>query len=179
MNVLTQSAMSRTAAAADASNSFEAQLERHAGIVRKVAASYAWNDADRADLMQDIIAALWQAWPRYDTSRPFSTWMYRVALNVSISHVRGETRRRRHHVAFDPETHIVEAPDHDHAGEQQTLLLQRAMQELDPMSRALLLLHLDECSHQQIAEVLGISESNVATKFSRIKLRLRKALAFP
>ena len=51
------------------------------------------------------------------------------------------------------------------------------MQALDPMSRALLLMHLDERSHREIAEVLGISESNVATKFSRIKQRLRAALA--
>lgn len=160
-----------------AEDSFEARLARHAGIVRKVAASYAWNAADRADLMQDIIAALWQAWPRYDPARSFSTWMYRVALNVAISQVRGETLRRRHHVAYDPDLHAAEAAPHDHEADEQNALLQRAMQALDPMSRALVLMHLDARSHREIAEVLGISESNVATKFSRIKHRLRAALA--
>lgn len=160
-----------------ADDSFEARLARHAGIVRKVAASYAWNEADRADLMQDITAALWQAWPRYDPTRSFSTWMYRVALNVSISQVRGETLRRRHHVAYDPDLHPGEVAPHEHEAEEQNALLQQAMQALDPMSRALLLMHLDERSHREIAEVLGISESNVATKFSRIKQRLRTALA--
>ena len=156
---------------------FEARLRLHAGIVRKVAGSYAWNPHDRDDLMQDIVAALWQAWPRYDPSRPFATWMYRVALNVAISQVRGETRRRRHHVAYDADVHDAEAPNRDLADDEQLILLQRAMQSLDPLNRALLMLHLDERSHREIADVLGISESNVGTKLTRLKERLRNTLA--
>jgi RNA polymerase sigma-70 factor (ECF subfamily) len=166
--------MERNGSRADAL--FVARLDEHAGIVRKVAASYAWHDADRADLMQDIVAALWQAWPRYDPGQAFSTWMYRVALNVAISHVRGETVRRRHHVALDAGHELAAAAAHDHEGEQHNALLQAAMENLDGMSRALLLMHLDECGHRDIAAVLGISESNVATKLGRIKDRLRKAL---
>ena len=62
---------------------------------------------------------------------------------------------------------------------EQLALLQRAMQSLDPMHRALLMLHLDDCSHREIADVLGISESNVGTKLSRLKARLRAGLATP
>ncbi len=156
---------------------FEARLRAHAGIVRKVAGSYAWTSHDRDDLMQDIVAALWQAWPRYDPTRPFSTWMYRVALNTAISQVRGETRRRRHHVAYDADLHDAEAPARDLEEDEQLVLLQRAMHSLDPLNRALLMLHLDECSHRDIAEVLGISESNVGTKLNRLKERLRNTLA--
>lgn len=157
--------------------SFQSRLTEHAGILRKVAATYAWTDADRADLMQDITTALWQAWPRYDASRPFSTWMYRVALNVSISQVRGETLRRRHHVAYDPDVHEAGIPAHDHEAEEQEARLRSAMAQLEPLNRALLLMHLDDRNHREIAEVLGISESNVATKFARIKQRLRNTLA--
>lgn len=156
---------------------FEAKLQAHAGIVRKVAGSYAWSPHDRDDLMQDIVAALWQAWPTYDINRPFSTWMYRVALNVAISNVRGETRRRRHHVAYDPDLHDCEASTQSHEDDEHLALLQRAMQSLDPMNRALLMLYLDERSHREIAEVLGISESNVGTKLTRLKDRLRTTLA--
>jgi RNA polymerase sigma factor (sigma-70 family) len=160
-----------------ADDRFVALLEQHGGIVRKVAASYAWHPPDRADLMQEIVAGLWQAWPRYDEAQPFATWMYRVALNIAISHVRGETVRRRHHVALDPTLHEAAAPAHDHESDQHNALLQQAMEQLEPMSRALLLMHLDECRQRDIAAVLGISESNVATKLGRIKARLRKALA--
>ena len=156
---------------------FQACLHAHAGIVRKVAASYAWNPHDRDDLMQEISAALWQAWPRYDPARPFSTWMYRVSLNVAVSWVRGESRRRRHHVAYDADAHDAEATGTDHEADEQLALVERAMQSLDPMHRALLMLHLDERSHREIAEVLGISESNVGTRLNRLKHRLRKTLA--
>ena len=100
-------------------------------------------------------------------------------MNVAISQVRGETRRRRHHVAYDADLHDAEAPARDIDGDEQLALLQHAMQSLDPMHRALLMLHLDERSHREIAEVLGISESNVGTKLTRIKAHLRAALASP
>lgn len=162
-----------------AESDFEARLQAHAGIVRKVAGSYAWTPHDREDLMQDIVAALWHAWPRYDATRAFSTWMYRVALNVAVSHVRDETRVRRHHVAYDAALHDAEAAPHDAEQDQQLALLQRAMQALDPLNRALLTLHLDERSHREIADVLGLSESNVGTKLNRLKDRLRAVLAAP
>lgn len=157
--------------------SFEYRLATHAGIVRKVAATYAWEAADRADLMQDIVAALWQAWPRFDPTRPFATWMYRIALNVAVSHVREESARRRRQVAFDAEVHVPQAPAFDAEDDEREALLRRAMDGLEPMSRALLVMHLDERSHREIADVLGISESNVATRLSRIRDRLRRALA--
>src|SRR6187200_3414705 len=71
---------------------FETLLQQHGGIIRKVAFSYARNDSDRRDLMQDIVLQLWKAYPRYSPERPFSTWMYRIALNVSIFFLRRNTR---------------------------------------------------------------------------------------
>ena len=69
---------------------FVARMERHAGIVRKVALSYSRTPADRRDLEQEILAQLWKAWPGYDGRRPFATWMYRVTLNVAISIARSQ-----------------------------------------------------------------------------------------
>ena len=69
---------------------FTELLDRHRGILIKVAAGYAGSPDERADLMQDIVAQLWRAWPACDPARPFSTWMYRIALNVAI----GDLRRR-------------------------------------------------------------------------------------
>src|ERR1700745_2059388 len=72
---------------------FEELLQQHGGIIRKVAFGYARNETDRRDLMQDIMLQLWKAYPRYSPDRPFSTWMYRIALNVSLSFFRKNTRR--------------------------------------------------------------------------------------
>ena len=153
---------------------FAALLEQHRGIVFKVAATYCRHRDDRQDLAQEIAAQLWRAFPGYDPARPFSTWMYRIALNVAISHVRSETHRQRHAVPLDDELHDI-ADDHgnDHEANQRVRALHRFIAQLEPLNRALLLLYLEDHSYREIADILGISETNVATKISRLKQRIR------
>ena len=85
------SAITMTDALAD-EEIFTRLLDQHAGIIRKVAFGYASTFADREDLTQEITLQLWRAYPRYSPDRPFSTWMYRIALNVAISFLRRHTR---------------------------------------------------------------------------------------
>ena len=157
---------------------FSALLKRHTGIVRKVANSYAHGPEDRADLAQEIAAQLWHAWPRYDPARSVTTWMYRVALNVAISHLRSVELRRRHDaVPLDEALHdVVDSNAVDPEHEQRLRLLQGFIARQPALDRALLLLYLDDRPQRQIAEVLGISESNVSTKIGRLKQRLRNEL---
>jgi RNA polymerase sigma-70 factor (ECF subfamily) len=161
----------------DAEARFAELLERHRGIVFKVAATYCRNPADREDVAQEIVTQLWRAFPKFDATRPFSTWMYRIALNVAISFVRTHSLRERHTVALD-ETHDAEDPS-DGAAErdERTRLLYAFVDRLDALSRALLLLHLDEHSYRDIAAILGITETNVATKISRLKQRFARESA--
>jgi len=159
---------------ADAGQAFAELLQRHRGIVFKVAGSYARDSHDRDDLAQEIAAQLWRAWPKYDHARSFSTWMYRIALNVAISHLRSETHRRHHAVPLDDALHDAAFDDAADADTAEGLrILQRFIAMLEPLDRALLLLYLDERSTREMAEVLGISESNVTTKISRLKQRIR------
>lgn len=156
---------------------FETLLEAHRGIVYKVAAGYARGEDDRAELAQEIAAQLWRAFPGYDAQRSFSTWMYRIALNVAISHLR-ERSRRHDTVALDEDLHALPAePGESPESAQRLRLLQRLIAQQPPLDRALLLLYLEDRGHREIAEVLGLSESNVATKIGRLKQRLRAALA--
>jgi RNA polymerase sigma-70 factor (ECF subfamily) len=159
------------------SSEFQALLAAHRGIVLKVAASYARSPEDRADLAQDIAMQLWQAWPAYDASRTFSTWMYRVALNVAISWQRRETHRRHEALDDDAQAQLTGALDVDVEAREQLALVQRAMRSLSEVDRALLLLHLEGCSHRESAEVLGTTEGNVATRLNRIKSHLRREVA--
>lgn len=159
--------------ATDAKQRFGDLLERHRGIVFKVAHTYAFDPHDRADLAQDIAAQLWRAYPGYDHQRPFSTWMYRIALNVAISHVRADSHRRKHAVPLDESLHDA-ADGSDHEADQQVRALYRVIARLDPLNRALLLLYLEERSSAEIADVLGITESNVTTKINRLKGRIRR-----
>jgi RNA polymerase sigma factor (sigma-70 family) len=156
---------------------FETLLAQHSGIVRKVAFSYARNESDRRDLMQDILLQLWKAYPRYAPERPFSTWMYRIALNVAISSLRRNTRPGRELLPFDETRHDI-ADEHSRPPEmeERMTLLHAAMAKCQPLDRALLLLYLDDCSYREIGAVLGLSETNVATKLSRLKQHLRDQL---
>lgn len=155
---------------------FAELLERHRGIVFKVAATYCRNAADREDVAQEIVTQLWRAFPKYDATRTFSTWMYRIALNVAISFVRSNSVRERHTVALD-ETHDVEdssaSPSED---DERTRLLYAFIDRLDTLNRALLLLYLDEHSYRDIAAILGITETNVATKIGRLKQRFAREM---
>jgi RNA polymerase sigma factor (sigma-70 family) len=155
-------------------SAFTSLLSEHKGIVLKIAHAYARSADDRADLAQEISAQLWRAFPNYDSSRTFSTWMYRVALNVAISHLR-EHSQRSAHISIDDQA-IESLPVDQHGNEQQALL-QKLLAACDPMQRALLILYLEDRSTREIAEVLGISESNVTTKLNRLKTRLREQFA--
>ncbi len=143
-------------------------------LLHKVVHTYCFHPEDQRDLMQDIVAALWQAFPRFDGERRFSTWMYRIALNVAISRTRREVRHRRH---WQPMPDGVDdVPDGDAADperDEQIRMLHGFIATLDPLNRALLLLYLEESSSREIAEILGISESNVTTRIHRLKQRVR------
>jgi len=156
---------------------FRDHLERHRKIVFKVANLYGRGEEDRRDLAQEISAQLWRAFPRYDPERPFSTWMYRIALNVAISFARSAVQRARYAVPLDEET--PDPIDPARAPDDRVQALHGFMSRLDELNRALLLLYLDEHSYREIAEVLGISETNVATKLSRLKQRIRAELGQP
>lgn len=161
----------------DARTQFQSLLETHRGIVLKVAASYAFHPEDRAELAQEITAQLWRAFPRYDGRRSFSTWMYRIALNVAISQVRGAARRQRHAVPLDQDLHDLADPNASNPeADQQLRLLRRFIADQPPLDRALLVLYLEERPYREMAEILGLSETNVATKIGRLKHKIRDEL---
>ncbi len=166
-----------TATAADRRELFGELIQRHRRIVFKVANTYAWQADDRDELAQEIAAQLWRAFPGYDAQRSFSTWMYRIALNVAISQVRSANHRRRHALPLDETLH--DTADHngtDHEADHQVRALHRFIAQQDPLHRALLLLYLEERSYRDIADILGITETNVATKISRLKQRIRSEI---
>ena len=152
---------------------FEDLLQAHRGIVFKVANTYCWQADERADLAQEIVVQLWRAWPRYDPSRNVSTWIYRIALNVAISYVRKAVRHREVSVPLDETLHdTVAAPD-DHAMQDRLHRLQAFIERQAPLDRALLLLYLEDKSQREIAEILGITPTNVSTKIGRLKQKIR------
>jgi RNA polymerase sigma factor (sigma-70 family) len=155
-----------------ASADFSALIEDHRRLVFKVANTYGRGPDDVEDLAQEIAAQSWRAYPTYDPGRSFSTWLYRIALNVAISWLRVEAPRRRDTVPFDAELHDAAVNTVDDADDG-SRILRGFIDSQGPLDRALLLLYLDERPNAEIAEILGITATNVTTKINRLKERLR------
>jgi RNA polymerase sigma-70 factor (ECF subfamily) len=155
---------------------FTRLLEQHAGIIRKVAFGYSKTFADRQDLTQEITLQLWRAYPRYSPDRSFSTWMYRIALNVAISFLRRHNHPVRQTLSL--EENEIELVDETAEIEPDERIprLQQVIASLAPLDRGLMLLYLDDHSYREIAAILGITETNVATKLNRLKQRVREAI---
>lgn len=151
---------------------WEALVEGNAGIIASVSRAYASNASDREDLAQEIAIALWRSFSNYDAGRNASTWVYRVALNVAISRLRKETRHLSTDV-LEPDglADIVAQPD------AQAERLYDALASFDPLARAIVLMWLDGYAYIEIAQTLGMSESNVGTTLSRTRARLKAALS--
>ena len=148
---------------------FQSLLQEHKKILYKVSNLYCKNRDDREDLAQEIAIQLWRSFPSFDERYRFSTWMYRIALNVAISFYRRENTHIRH--IFSDNERLLNAIDETASEPEHMQALYQFIDSLDALNRALVLLYLDGNSYLEIAEVLGISETNVATKLSRLKKR--------
>jgi RNA polymerase sigma factor (sigma-70 family) len=154
---------------------FEALINKHKKILYKVCNSYCRYRDDREDLSQEIVVQLWRSFNSFDERQRFSTWMYRVALNVAISFYRRESTRTRH--VISDEQRLLDAPDETHGQPDEIRLLYQFIDGLEPLNKALVLLYLDGHSYEETAAVLGISETNVATKINRLKASMKDAFS--
>ena len=154
---------------------FKAWLQEYGGIVVKVARAYTLTPEEDEDLAQEILLQLWRSLPQFAGRASAATWIYRVALNTALGWQRKERRRRERQ---QPLITIEDTPAAavDDAGRlSQREMVERlyaAIRQLPKADAALVLLYLDDLSYREMAEVLGISESNVGVKLNRA----RKAL---
>ena len=150
---------------------FVSILEKHIGIIFKISGAYAYVKQDREDLIHDIIYELWKSYKRFDGSCKISTWIYRIALNTCISFYRKEKNV--------PEivslTHEIDWTSEAHDPINEMLKqLYRMINQLGQLDKSIILLYLEDKSYEEIAEITGLTVTNVATKLSRIKDKLKR-----
>ena len=143
--------------------------------ILKVCRVYAWNTADRDDLYQEIVFQIWRAMPGLKQDAHANTWLYRIAINTSISFVRKRAARGGPAVPLDHEQltrHIESRQTHDDGAEEQLARLYDAIAQLNEVEKALVTLFLEDFSYDEIAEVLGLGASNVGVMLHRAKKKL-------
>ncbi len=155
------------------SEHFVSVIEANKGIIYKVVNSYCKNEVERKDLVQEIVMQLWKSFDNYNEAFRHSTWIYRIALNVSISFYRKEVRRHKIHSPFSENIFNVIEIQYDSDIDGDLILLKSLISGLTDFDKAMVLLYLDQKSHKEISEITGITETNVATKIARIKALLK------
>ena len=153
-------------------DTFIKAIQENERLIFKVASFYTDSKDDRDDLVQDIIYNLWKSFDTFQQRSSFSTWMYRVAMNVAILHLK-QRKRKVQAVPIDLGALNFAETGFD-ANEEKLQVLRKLMNDLNLFDKGILMLYLEDKSHTEIAEIIGISKSNVGTKLSRIKEKLRQ-----
>ncbi|HKK58117.1 MAG TPA: RNA polymerase sigma factor [Salinivirga sp.] len=151
---------------------FERIIEQHKGILLKVALTYCSDAVDRQDLRQEMMIQIWQSIHKYNDQYKISTWLYRISLNVAISFYRKSSTTAKKYTELTGR--LTEAlVEEKSENERQLNLLEQFISELKEIDKALMILYLEDKSHAEIAEILGMSVSNVGTKIGRVKDKLK------
>jgi RNA polymerase sigma-70 factor, ECF subfamily len=152
---------------------FEQQIKEHELLIYKVCRIYAFTDVNRQDLFQEIVIQLWKAYPKFKGDAKFSTWLYRVALNTAISGLRKEKNFIQ---SYEPENLPLHISDTSNSAqiEEQMQQLYLAIEKLNEIEKAIVMLYLEDKSYEEMEEILGISQGTLRVKMNRIKDKLRQ-----
>ncbi len=150
---------------------FVAAIEVNKAAIYKIATVYTNGAEDRDDLVQEILYQLWKSFDTFQQKSSIGTWIYRVAMNVAIYQLKAAGKRVATVELIDSTLQHGDAPQGGE--EEQWRMLKAQINELNLLEKAIVVLYLEDKSYDEIAEIVGISVSNVGTKLSRIKEKLR------
>jgi len=157
---------------------FARVMQQYGPALSRLAFGYERLPSVREDLSQEIALAVWQALPHFRGECSERTFVYRIAHNRGLTHA---CRRQPAHAALDELAHPLEPIDPRPHPEEQALnthhraRLRSAIQRLPLSYRQVVMLMLEDLSHAEVAEILGISESNVAVRLNRARKALKQA----
>jgi RNA polymerase sigma factor (sigma-70 family) len=152
---------------------FEKQVNENELLIYKVCRVYAYTDDDRKDLFQEIVIQLWKAYPKFNATAKFSTWLYRVALNTAITGLR---KQKNFITSYAPATLNINIRDENYSHEQEERLQQLygAIEQLSQVEKAIVMLYMEDKSYEEMEDILGIGQGNLRVKMNRIKDKLRE-----
>ena len=145
---------------------FNDWLIHYKGLIFKVVRAYAFTTADQDDLFQEITIQVWHSIPKFRQESSATTWLYRIALNTAIKWIRKE-RRHPQPEKLENVEHVLQ--ENRIPMDERLAWLYKEIYNLNEIDRSVTLLMLDNFSYKEMADILGISESNVGVKINRIK----------
>ncbi len=149
-------------------------IQENEGLIYKVAAFYTNTKDDRDDLVQEIIYSLWKSFDSFKQNSSLSTWMYQVAMNVAIYHLK---KSKKTVTTIPIDVALLNSPESNaDDAEEKLKILQEHIKDLNLLDKGIVMLYLESKSHEEIAQIIGISKTNVGTKLSRIREKLKSKI---
>ncbi|MGK7394667.1 MAG: RNA polymerase sigma factor [Candidatus Cyclobacteriaceae bacterium M3_2C_046] len=147
-------------------------LSNYQGILHKVSLVYFKNASDREDNLQEIIYQLWKSYPNLKNHNSIGSWIYAIAINTSLSRIKKVSR-------IEYRETVPEIPDKSNVLDQLSAnesfkLLLHAIYHLEEIDKSIMLLYLEEKSYDEIANIIGISKTNVGVRINRAKTLLKQ-----
>ncbi len=153
---------------------FVAIIKENEGIIYKITRVYTDTGEDQKDLYQDVVYQLWKAFDSFKGHSKISTWIYRITLNTAIAYL-NKSKRRVKQVRLNFEL-LNPIDKKDTLTEERLTALYAMIKQLNVIEKGIIVLFLEGKSYQEIATITGFSSSNVGTRLSRIKTKLKKTL---
>jgi RNA polymerase sigma-70 factor (ECF subfamily) len=152
---------------------FKKLLNENRQVISKICNAYANNEEEFEDYFQEVALQIWKSCDSFEGKSKISTWIYRISLNVCLSEIRKKERRISTY-SLKPELDSLKQEQKDNR--EQIKALYRAIRTLKKIDRAIIILYLEEKQYKEMADILGISVSNIGVKINRIKKELKEKL---
>ena len=152
-------------------NDFIEVISKNEKIILKITSFYTDNKQDAEDLYQETVLNLWKAFKNFKNQSKISTWIYRIALNTAVTQIR-KNKKQLKQTTLNEQIQEINIEKHNNL----LYKLHKQIRKLNELEKALILLYLENKNYETISEITGLSETNVATRISRIKQKLKNNL---
>jgi len=147
-------------------------IQDNHSLIYKITSFYSSNSDEQKDLYQEVVYQMWKSFKSFENRSKVTTWMYRLALNTCITYIKKETRKKN-----IPNFELQELyDDQDSHFEEQVKVMYQQIQMLNKIEKGIILLYLEGKSYDEMAEITGFSPSNIGTRISRIKNKIRSKI---
>lgn len=154
--------------------SFTRIIMENEGVIFKITTIYTQSEQDQKDLYQEIVYQLWKSFDSFRNESKISTWMYRVALNTAISQL-NKSKKHSSNTGLD-RVILKQTDNYDAEFENRLKIVYEHIHQLNILEKGLILLLLDGKKYGEISEITGLSVTNVGTRISRIKQKLKSRI---
>lgn len=146
----------------------------YAGIIIKLCRAYTNSQEDFEDYYQEVCLQIWRSKPNFREESEWSTWVYRISLNVCLTLLKKRKNNSQHFVS---DSIVTEETDDSYSFSDESLnLLYIAIRKLSEVDRAVIMLYLEEKSYHDIADIIGTNPNNIGVRVNRIKIKLKTLL---